>query len=56
METPCPPPGRKFPPVPISRGQIDLTGYTAGSLVGLRVRAVGAKGAGPWCDSLTARV
>jgi hypothetical protein len=46
----------EIPSRPISRGQIDLTGYTPGSLVGIRVRAVGAKGAGPWCDPITARV
>ena len=46
----------ELPTHPSSRRQIDLKGFTPGSLVSLRVRAAGAKGAGPWCDSLTARV
>ncbi len=46
----------ELPTRPVSRRQIDFKGFIPGSLVSLRVRAVGAKGAGPWCDSLTARV
>ena len=28
----------------------------SGSFVSIRIRAVGAKGAGPWCDPIVARV
>ncbi len=45
-----------LPTRPVSHRQIDLNGFTPGSLVSLRVRAVGAKGAGPLCHSLTTRV
>ena len=55
-ETPVSAAWDELPTHPISRRQIDLKGFTPGSLVSLRVRAVGAKGAGPWCDPLTARV
>ena len=46
----------ELPTRAVSYRQIDLKGFTSGSLVSLRVRGVGAKGAGPWCDSITARV
>ena len=46
----------ELPTRAVSHRQIDLNGFTPGSLVSLRVRAVGAKGAGPWCHSITTRV
>lgn len=45
-----------LPSLPVSRSKIELIGFVPGSLVGIRVRAVGAKGVGPWCDPITARV
>ena len=45
-----------LPSLLVSRSRIDLKGFTPGSLVGIRVRAVEAKGVGPWCDLITARV
>jgi hypothetical protein len=39
-----------------TRVQVDLPPVAPGSLVTICVRAVGAKGAGPFCDALTARV
>ena len=46
----------ELPTRAVSYRQIDLKGFTSGSLVSLRVRGVGAKGAGPWCAPLTVRV
>jgi hypothetical protein len=39
-----------------TRVQVDLPEVAPGSLVTICVRVVGAKGAGPFCDALTARV
>lgn len=33
-----------------------FSGYPSGSFLTVRIRANGSKGAGPWCDPLTARV
>jgi hypothetical protein len=45
----------ELPSIPSTRANLDLPGYQPGALVSVRVRAVGAKGPGPWCDALTAR-
>ena len=39
-----------------TRSQIELKRYVPGILLSIRVRAVGSKGPGPWCDPITARV
>ena len=41
--------------IPSTRVTQDLSGFEPGSLVSVRIRAVGSKGPGPWCDALTAR-
>ena len=38
------------------RANHTLKDLPSGSFVSIRIRAVGAKGAGPWCDPITARV
>ena len=41
--------------IPSTRVTQDLSGFDPGSLVSVRIRAVGSKGPSPWCDALTAR-
>jgi hypothetical protein len=38
------------------RASLSFTGRPVGSYLTVRARAVGSRGAGPWCDSITARV
>jgi len=44
------------PIVACPRTQFELTGYASARLVSIRVRAYGSRGAGPWCESLNARI
>ena len=44
------------PIIACPRTQYELMGYASGRLVSIRVRAYGSRGAGPWCESLNARI